>query len=118
MPPVFPERFFKRRTSSSNFSRARVEAPPSAFHPSTSPRRYAWPNGIDFDMRSSATSGKDPLHNRRTNTGSGTHGSVDAQPPGIMCGGSADACALAEPLALGDVVAWPLVVVLPFAPGS
>src|SRR5581483_6634599 len=76
-----------------------ADAPPSAFHPSTSPRRYACANGIDFDMRRSATSGKLPLHSRFTKTGSGTHGSFDAHPPGMMCGGSA-CCAAVVALVL------------------
>src|SRR5690349_3436292 len=120
MPPVLPERFFRSSTSSSNFNRARADAPPSAFHPSTSPRRYACANGIVFDISSSATSGKLPLHNLRTNTASGTHGSVDAHPPGIMCGGSA-CCAAPLVLVLELVLALVFVldpfVVVP-APGS
>jgi hypothetical protein len=68
-------------------------------------------------MSSSATSGKDPLHKRLTKTASGTHGSFEAHPPGIMCGGSA--CAVA--LALADAPGLELVdafVVVPALPGS
>src|ERR1700689_2557463 len=91
MPFVTDERFFKMSTSSSNFSLARVEAPPSAFHPSTSPRRYACVKGMVFDIKSNATSGNAASQSRLAKTASGTHGSVCAHPPGMTCGGSLEA---------------------------
>jgi hypothetical protein len=123
MPLMLPERFFKMRTSSSNLSFARAEAPPSAFQPSTSPRKYAWVNGIDFDIKRSATSGKAPSQRRLVKTESGTHGSVDAHPPGIMCGGSAGfvlalAVELATLLGVSTLVVLPVVFAVPPEFGS
>src|SRR3954468_17429431 len=58
----------RRRTSSSSSKRsfARALAPPSAFHPSTSPNMYIRANGVSFARSTSATSGKEPLQKRFT----------------------------------------------------